>query len=62
MKWKGKRLLMIAVGVYLLILFVASLIILVFFPELLPHRSESQPGALPRKKTVCRPMPRLQSF
>lgn len=42
MKWKGKRLLMIAAGVYLLILIVASLIILVFFPELLPHRSESQ--------------------
>lgn len=42
MKWKDKRLLVIAAGVYLLILIVASLIILVFFPELLPHRSESQ--------------------
>lgn len=36
MKRKGKRLLMIAAGVYLLLLIAAGFVIFVFFPELLP--------------------------
>lgn len=45
MKRKGKRRLMIVAGVYLLILIVSGFIILVFFPELLPHRFEPQSEA-----------------
>lgn len=42
MKRKGKRLLMIVAGIYLLILIVSGFIILVLFPEVLPHGPESQ--------------------
>lgn len=45
MRKKSKRLLMIAAGVYLLILIVSSLIILVFLPELLPSASKTQSEA-----------------
>lgn len=45
MKWKLRRILMILAGIYVMILIVASLVIILFFPELLPSGTSRQSEA-----------------